>query len=62
MKFADMLIKHREGILNHCHYVIHSSKLEGINNALKVLKRKHYGFHDTEYYILKAKSTFNGCT
>ena len=61
MKFADMLISHRQGILNHCRHTIHTGKIEGINNSLKVLKRKHYGFHDTEYYILKAKSIFNGC-
>ncbi len=61
IKFAEKLKRHREGIINHCRYPISTGKLEGINNSLKVLKRKHYGFHDTEYYILKAKSIFNGC-
>ena len=61
IKFAQMLQNHREGIINHCHYQISTSKLEGINNTLKTLKRQHYGFHDTEYYIMKAKSLFDGC-
>jgi len=61
MKFADMLLNHRQGIINHCQHPINTGKLEGMNNALKVLKRKHYGFHDIEYFILKAKSRFDGC-
>lgn len=61
IKFAQMLQNHRQGILNHCYYQINTSKLEGINNSLKVLKRTHYGFHDLEYYILKAKSLSKNC-
>jgi len=53
--FADMLERHREGILNHCRYPIHTSKLEGINNKIKVIKRDAYGYHDERYFSLKVK-------
>lgn len=43
------------GILNHADYPIGTSRLEGINNKIKVLKRKAYGFRDEEYFILKVK-------
>ena len=54
-KFVKMFIRHKEGILNHSNYPIHTSKLEGINNKIKVLKRESYGFHDLEYFSLKIK-------
>ena len=47
--FANMLERHRYGILNHCEYPIHTGKLEGVNNKIKVIKRKAYGFHDLRY-------------
>ena len=43
------------GILNHADYPIGTSTLEGINNKIKVIKRKAYGFHDDQYFILKVK-------
>ena len=57
-RFARMLERHREGILNHCHYPIHTSKLEGTNNTIKVIKRQAYGYHDSEYFVLKVKQAF----
>lgn len=58
--FAETLKIHREGILNHCEFPIHTSKLEGINNKIKVIKRKAYGYHDLDYFIIKVKSLFSG--
>ena len=58
-KFANTLERHREGILNHCDYAIHTSRLEGINNTIKVIKRKAYGFHDDRYFTLKVKQAFD---
>jgi len=46
------------GILNHADYPIGTSKLEGINNKIKLIKRKAYGFHDDEYFALKVKQAF----
>jgi len=42
--FIRMLERYRYGILNHCDYPIHTGKLEGVNNKIKVIKRKAYGF------------------
>jgi transposase len=57
--FADMLERHREGILNHCDYAIHTSKIEGVNNKIKVIKREGYGYHDERYFSLKVKQAFD---
>ena len=46
------------GILNHADYPIGTSRLEGVNNKIKVIKRKAYGFHDSEYFALKVKQAF----
>lgn len=56
--FANMLERHRYGIVNHCDYPIHTGKIEGVNNKIKVIKRKAYGFHDSEYFALKVKQAF----
>ncbi len=46
------------GILNHADYPIGTSRFEGINNKIKVIKRKAYGFHDDNYFALKVKQAF----
>jgi transposase len=56
--FAKMLERHRYGILNHCEYPVHTGKLEGVNNKIKVIKRKAYGFHDLRYFTLKIYQAF----
>jgi transposase len=53
--FAQQLRHAEYGILNHAQYPIGTSRLEGINNKIKVIKRKAYGFHDDRYFILKVK-------
>ena len=56
--FVKMLERHRYGILNHCEYPIHTGKLEGVNNKIKVIKRKAYGFHNLRYFTLKIYQAF----
>ena len=56
--FAKMLDKYRYGILNHCDFPIHTGKLEGVNNKIKVIKRKAYGYHDIRYFSLKIIQAF----
>ena len=53
--FARQLRYFEYGIVNHADYPIGTSMLEGINNKIKVIKRKAYGFHDDRYFILKVK-------
>jgi len=57
--FAKMLNRYRYGMLNHCDYPIHTGKLEGVNNKIKVIKRKAYGFHDLRYFTLKIYQVFS---
>jgi transposase len=57
--FANMLERHRYGIVNHCNYPIHTGKIEGVNNKIKVIKRKAYGFHDLRYFTLKIYQAFS---
>lgn len=56
--FSRTLKKFAYGIINHCRFPIHTSRLEGINNKIKVIKRKAYGFHDIEYFSLIIKNAF----
>jgi transposase len=58
-RFIGRLHKYDYGILNHCEYQIHTSRLEGVNNKIKVIKRKAYGFHDGRYFMLKVKQAFD---
>lgn len=58
--FARNLCRHEKGIVNHCRYPIHTGRLEGINNKIKVIKRQAYGFRDDTYFILKIMGAFPG--
>jgi len=60
LRFARRLQKYSHGILSHCKHRIGTSKLEGVNNKIKVIKRTAYGFHDLEYFALKVKQAFPG--
>lgn len=60
IRFAQNLQKHAAGILNHCGFPLGTSRLEGINNKIKVIKRMAYGFRDEAYFILKIKGAFPG--
>ena len=56
--FVKRLRRHAYGIVNHADYPIGTSPLEGMNNKIKGSKRKAYGFHDIEYFVLKVKQAF----
>jgi transposase len=60
IRFAASLRRHAEGIINHCRYKLHTSRIEGVNNKIKVIKRIAYGFRDDDYFILKIKGAFPG--
>jgi transposase len=53
---AKTLRMHATGILNYFHHSVSTGKLEGINNKIKTLKRKAYGFRDHAFFILKLYS------
>ncbi len=63
IKFAKKLLRYAYGIINHAIYPIHTSRLEGIINKIKTVKRQAYGFHDLEYFdLLIKKMTFKIAT
>ena len=51
--FANLLSNHFEGIIAHATIKITSSKIEGINNRIKTIRRMGYGYPDDEYFFLK---------
>jgi len=53
VKFATRLVRHAEAILNYFLFPISTAMVEGINNKIKVVKRKAYGYRDVEYFKLK---------
>ena len=59
-RFARNLKNYLGGILAHCHWPLHTSVLEGINNRIKVIKRMAYGYRDQEYFFLKIQAAFPG--
>jgi transposase len=59
-RFAKRLKPYLAGILAHCRWRFHTSLLEGINNTIKVIKRRAYGFHDDDYFFLKIRAAFPG--
>ena len=59
-RFARMLERRAEGIVNACVVGYGTNILEGANNTAKVIKRVGYGYQDFEYFALKLKAAFPG--
>jgi transposase len=59
-QFTRNLKERVHGVLAHCHWPLHTSLLEGINNRIKVIKRMAYGFRDDVYFFLKIRAAFPG--
>ena len=60
VRFSRNLARHAGGILNHCRFPLHTGRLEGVNNKIKVIKRQAYGYRDQAYFMLKIKDAFRG--
>ena len=56
LKMAKTLRTHASGILAYADHPITSGKMEGINNKIKTLTKRSYGFHDQNFFILKLLS------
>jgi transposase len=52
-RFAKKLWRHAQGILNYFLFPISTAKVEGINNQIKVIKRRAFGYRDLNYFKLK---------
>lgn len=58
--FASVLRRYWRGILARVRWPMHTGKLEGINNRIKVIKRMAYGYRDTDFFFMKIRATFPG--
>ena len=58
--FAQRLKGYLHGILARCRHPLNTSIVEGINNTIKVIKRRAYGYRDQEYFFLKIRAAFPG--
>ena len=56
IKMAKTLQTHASGILAYAQHPITTGRLEGINNKIKTLTKRSYGFHDENFFILKLLS------
>ena len=59
-KFARMVEKHWHGIASYCHpdNKVSLGLVEGLNNKIRVLQRRAYGYRDEEYLKLKIIAAF----
>jgi len=60
VKFADMIERHWDGIVSYCNpeNKISLGMVEGLNNKIRVLQRRAYGYQDEEYLKLKIIASF----
>lgn len=54
-RFAELIDRHWDGIAAYCHpdNKVALGFVEGLNNKIRVIKRRAYGLHDEEYLKLK---------
>lgn len=60
VKFAAMVERHWEGIVSYCHpdNKVSLGLVEGVNNKIRVIQRRAYGYRDEEYLKLKIIASF----
>ena len=59
-KFAELIESHWEGIVSYCHpeNKVSLGLVEGVNNKIRVLQRRAYGYRDENYLKLKIVAAF----
>lgn len=59
-RFAAMIDRHWEGIAAYCHAEnkVSLGLVEGLNNKIRVLQRRAYGYRDEEYLRIKIVASF----
>ena len=59
-KFAAMIERHWEGIVSYCkpENKVSLGCVEGLNNTIRVIQRKAYGFRDEQYLAMKIITHF----
>ncbi len=54
-KFADMLLKHVDGIANYCETKVRFGVVEALNGNIRMLINRGRGYQNLRYLLLKAK-------
>ena len=54
-KFARLLTRHLDGLLNYCHEKVPFGKVEAINGNIRAMLRRGRGYRDHEYLLLKVQ-------
>jgi len=54
-KLAEMLLRHQEGLLNHCRIPVRFGVVEAVNGNIKALLRRGRGYKNLRYLLLKAQ-------
>lgn len=59
-KFVGLIERHWDGIASYCHpeNKVSLGLVEGLNNKIRVLQRRAYGYRDEEYLKLKIVAAF----
>lgn len=59
-KFAELIERHWDGVASYCHpnNKISLGLVEGLNNKIRVLQRRAYGYRDEKYLKLKIIAAF----
>ncbi|WP_044733413.1 ISL3 family transposase [Shewanella algae] len=60
LQFGQRLKNYLHGIVASAVHPLHTCRLEGMNNKIKLLKRMGYGYRNTEYFFLKVREAFPG--
>ncbi|BCV58322.1 ISL3 family transposase [Shewanella algae] len=60
LQFGQRLKHYLHGIVASAVHPLHTCRLEGMNNKIKLLTRMGYGYRDTEYFFLKVREAFPG--
>jgi transposase len=54
-KFAKMLLRHEQGLLNYCHAPVRFGVVEAVNGNIRALIRRGRGYKNLRYLLLKAQ-------
>ena len=59
-RFAELIESHWDGIASYCHpeHKVSLGLVEGINNKIRVLQRRAYGYRDEDFLKLKIVAAF----
>jgi transposase len=55
-QMAKTLLLHASGILNWWKHRLSTGKMEGVNNKIRTLTRRAYGYRDEAFFVLKLLS------